>query len=766
MSGGRMRVDAVVIGGGVVGCAVLWELTRRGVEAILIEAEPDLGEGTSKANSAIVHTGFDSHPGTEESRLLRRAAVLWPAVIETLGVPFLPVGALMLARTDEEWERLESEVMTNATALGVRTELVDRTALRELAPYVTEAAVGALSIPDEAVIDPFWLTRAYAEAAIADGAEVRFGSPVVGLAIDADRAAISLADGTELETSQVFDCAGLRADEIARLAGDDSFAITPRKGQFLVSEETFGVDRIVLPIPGPMGKGMLVTPIVFGGLLLGPTAVDLADKTDRSTDPAERERILASCRSLVPSVSDMVPVRSFAGLRTVSSTGDYILGPSRAGDRLYLVAGIRSTGVSASPAIAEHAVAEACRLRGWDRSEPARSITPAPIEELPPGEVVCLCRSISRGEIEAACRRPTAPRTLDAIKRRSGATFGDCQGNLCALDVAGIIATERGLSLTAIEKHRSGSRLVVGQAADHAGGDPLAELAGTPMNLPETVDAVVIGAGPAGLGVAAALSEAGRTVLLVERRPRLGGSFPGATGRPDLRAVLERVRATPSIAIAAPVTATGILPEGSCWLVGLQDPAGASEVRARAVVLATGGYIQPFEHRAISGPRPAGIVTGDFVVSAANAGVAVGRRALVVGGSAYASAIAGLLRSSGLEACELVTGPVEEVRGDRRLEAVRIAGHWIECDTLVFADRFLPGPFLLRGLGLVDARPGLPAPADAHGRLPLDGLWAAGTCVNPDVDHQASLADGRRVGARVAAELESAAARAEDRSGG
>ncbi|HXG39974.1 MAG TPA: FAD-dependent oxidoreductase, partial [Candidatus Limnocylindrales bacterium] len=442
------RVQALVVGGGVVGCAVLRELTRRGIRAILVEAEPDVGEGTSKANSAIVHTGFDARPGTLEATLLRRAAELWPEVVDALGVPFLALGAVMLARTSIEADRLRTEVAANAGRLGVPTEPLDRAALRDIAPFVTDEAVAALSIPGEAVVDPFWLTRAYAEAAVAGGAEVRLRSRLVGLHDTGEAIAAELADGTTLVADEVFDCAGLAADEVAAMVGDRSFRLAPRKGEFLVSEETFGVDRIVLPIPGPLGKGMLVTPIVFGGLLLGPTAEDVADRSDRSVGPAARERILAACSALVPALRDALPVRQFAGLRHVPSTGDYVVRPSTATDRLYLCAGIRSTGISTSPAVAERAVLEAAALRGWRLASPPRVVVPPPLELVEPaGEVVCPCRGVSRGEVLGACRRPLPATTLDGVKRRGGAMFGDCQGNLCAVEIARILAAERGLAV-------------------------------------------------------------------------------------------------------------------------------------------------------------------------------------------------------------------------------------------------------------------------------------------------------------------------------
>jgi len=726
---GVERAQVVVIGGGVVGCAILFELARRGVAGLLVEAEPDVCEGTSKANSAIVHTGFDAKPGTVEARMLRRAAELWPLTVDELGVPFLAVGALMLARTAAEAGRLAREIAPNAAALGVRTELLDGGAARASAPWLAGDVTAALSVPDEAVIDPFWLTRALAEAALAGGAEALLGRAVAGLTVYEDGVDVRLDDGTAIRADQVVDAAGVRADDVAQFAGDRSFAIRPRKGEFLVSEETFGVDRIVLPIPGPMGKGMLVTPIVFGGLLLGPTATDVVDKDDRAVDPAEGARIRASCAALVPALADAVPVRQFAGVRHVSSTGDFIVRPSDVGDRLYLVAGIRSTGVSTSIAIAEAVADDLLARRGWRAAGGRRRLDPPPTE-LPeaPGELVCLCRSISRGEIEAACRRPVVPATLDAAKRRGGATFGDCQGNLCALDVARILARERAGDLASVEKHRRGSWLWEAAPGLARPSRPR----GRAMDVPDVRwDVVVIGGGAAGRSATHAALSAGCSTVVVERDQRRTQSeqLPLLDG-----------------------TAVGLSPSDGGWLVLVQGREAGREVTARTVLVATGAYVQPREHRPIAGPRPAGIYTADLVERLLEAGMRPGRRVALVGTSRRADALAAALADAGARVQRVADAP-DAVRGERRLEAARFDGTWLEADTLVLADRLVPQAFLLRGLGLLDGRPGTPLPVDGDGRLPLEGLWAAGCCVAPSMDHEACAESGRRVATALASSL-------------
>ncbi len=713
----------MVVGGGVIGCAVLYELTRRGVQAVLVEAQSDLGEGASKANSAIVHTGFDTKPGTIEARLVARARALWPELAEALSVPFVAVGALMVARTvDEQW-RLTNEVQVAASANGVATSLIQGAELRQTAPYLHPEVIAALSIPGESIVDPFWLTRAYAEAALAGGAQVITGRPVIQLTVSVGSVDVLLADRTSIVAEQVFDCAGLQADILAATAGDGTFQVSPRKGQFLVSEESYGVDRIVLPIPGPMGKGMLLTPIVFGGLLLGPTAVDQVDKDDRSTDASGRRQILEACRQLVPALDQARPIRAFAGLRTVSSTGDYILRPSAAGDRLWIVAGIRSTGVTASPAVAELVVHDALRARGWS---PAAGSVKArqSFLDAEAGEIVCLCRSVGRGEVLAACRAGVVPTTLDAVKRRSGVAFGDCQGNQCLPQVATILAAERGLPVPEINKSGPGSWLFV--AANNRPTSLIAELQ---EQIDALADVVIVGGGHAGRAAQHQIARAGLNAIVVDR---CAVSCDSATMHG---------------------TAVGLVPEGAAWRVLVQAERGAWDLRSAAVILATGGYVEPREHRAISGPRPSGIFTADLVDIALAQGLLPGRRIVVVGGGLSAARIATALLAYGAEAVDQVDVIPDEVRGLGRLEAVHVGDRWIACDTLVMADRLLAQPFLLRSLGLVDSSAGGRAMVSDDGRLSMPGLWAVGCCAAPDIDHLRCADSGRRVGDSVAASL-------------
>jgi glycerol-3-phosphate dehydrogenase len=465
------RFDVLVIGGGVVGCAILRELTRYRASVALIERNPDICEGTSKSNSAIVHTGFDAPPGTLEARLLADARDLWPSVIADLHIPYLQTGALMLALTPEDLRTIEREIIPKAERNGVTLQPLTREEIVEHAPYVNPEVLGGVLIEGEGVIDPFWTTRAYCESAVLNGATVFTGEGVTELQIGEEGVVVRTSGGRELTAALVINAAGLWSDEIARLAGDDSFTIRPRKGQFVVVEEDHGVAQIILPVPNKVSKGILVTPIVFGGVMLGPTAEEVEEKTDLATTVEGLRAIREGVRRYVPDIAEAESVRQFAGLRAVGSESDYIIRASTAGPRLLHVAGIRSTGLSASPAIGRY-VGELVRgeLELVERAD-FQAELPEYLAETHPdeGDVVCLCRSITRGELLAALRSPLPPGSLDGLKRRTGAMLGDCQGNLCLPPILDLFQQQLGRDPLTLPKHQARSCPVAARLAHTAG---------------------------------------------------------------------------------------------------------------------------------------------------------------------------------------------------------------------------------------------------------------------------------------------------------
>jgi glycerol-3-phosphate dehydrogenase len=457
--------EVLVIGGGVVGSSVLYHLSQYQQNIALLEREPDVCEGTSKTNSAIVHTGFDATPGTLEARLLAESREIWPVLVEQLGIPFLPCGAVMVAVTDDEFETIRNEVYPKALKNGVNdVQVLTKDKVMELIPDVSADVKGGLLVPGESLVDPFWLTRAYAEAAVCNGAEVFVRAEVQGIVFDpvAERFRVATSDGREFFAKCVINAAGLWSDDVARLVGDESFTVTPRKGEFVLTEEELQLPHILLPVPSKISKGILVTPVVFGGYLLGPTAEEVEDKRDRSTTEEGLRKVMEGTAKLLPKVRHVQSIRQFAGNRAVSSTGDFIVRFSDVVPHFYHVAGIRSTGVSASPGLGRYVARDLAAHYGWEPRPDWRAELRLDTADVHASdEIVCLCRSITRGEIDRALCRPVAPTTIDGIKRRTGACLGDCQGNLCMPEIAAILADKWGVAFTDVQKHVEGSYLTV-----------------------------------------------------------------------------------------------------------------------------------------------------------------------------------------------------------------------------------------------------------------------------------------------------------------
>lgn len=320
-----------VVGAGVVGSAVAYALARRGVEAVVLEAEPEPGLAASGTNSGILHTGFDSVPGELETRLILRSGELRDAVLDELGIPVLRCGALMA--TDHE---TVGPVVRTAERNGVETVV---------------GADGRLEIPGESVTDPVAFTLALAATA-----EVRSNARVESIERRDGVLDLGLADGAHVTCRVAVNCAGLHADEVARLAGDDSFAIYPRKGEFFVFDPPGGarLERILLPVPTKRTKGVLVFPTIDGKVVAGPTAHDGEDKSDWSVRPESQAEVLAKARAMFPALDGAEPVAAYAGLRPAGRRANYVIGTSAACPGLVNAAAIRSTGLSASLGIAEH----------------------------------------------------------------------------------------------------------------------------------------------------------------------------------------------------------------------------------------------------------------------------------------------------------------------------------------------------------------------------------------------------------------------------
>lgn len=323
-----------------MGCAVAHALARRGVDVVLLEAEPGLALGASGANSGILHTGFDSAPGELETRLILRAASLREELLEELGVEVWRCGARMQPQDAAERVAVE-KLAANARVNGVEAHL---------------AGDGCLTVPGESVTDPVAFVQALAGAAQAGGAQVLLGARVEGIEGRADGVELALGGGERLLAGTAVNCAGLFADEVAAMAGDELVGVYPRKGEFLVFAQPQGtrLREILLPVPSALGKGVLVFPTLDGHVIAGPTAREREDKRDWSVEGDASEAILPKARLMYPALAGAEPAGAYAGLRPAGRDANYVIERSRATPRMIHVAAIRSTGLSASLGIGEH----------------------------------------------------------------------------------------------------------------------------------------------------------------------------------------------------------------------------------------------------------------------------------------------------------------------------------------------------------------------------------------------------------------------------
>ncbi len=450
------RADVVVIGAGVVGTAIARTLARYTLDLVLLDAAPDVGTGTSKANTAILHTGFDAKPGSLESRLLRRGSALLRSYAEAAGIPVERTGALLVAWTPEQAASLPA-IEENARRngyLAVRPLRPGELYLRE--PELGPGALEALEIPDESIICPWTTPLAFATEAAGAGVRLMLGAAVTGVTSGDGFHEVSTTRG-RLRCRWVVNAAGLSSDEVDRMFGGGGFTIRPRRGELIVFDKLARtlIRSIVLPVPTARTKGVLVAPTVYGNVLLGPTAEDVPDRCDTATTAAGLRSLLAAGRRILPGLAEQEVTSTYAGLRAATEHADYQIYVDA--ERRYACAGgIRSTGLSASLGIAEH-VAGQLGEAGLALRPRARGPVPvmpyigeaglrpyrdaARIAADPAyGQIVCHCERVTRGEIRDALASPVPPADLGGLRRRTRAMNGRCQGSYCAAAVSRLFA--------------------------------------------------------------------------------------------------------------------------------------------------------------------------------------------------------------------------------------------------------------------------------------------------------------------------------------
>ena len=458
--------DAAVIGGGVIGCAAARELSRYKLDVVVLERESDVCEGTSKANSAIIHAGFDAVPGTLKARFNVEGNKMMDSVSKELDIPFTRNGAMVVCWKESELETLE-KLYERGLQNGVEgLRILKGDEARELEPSLSPQVYAALYAPTSGIVCPFEMTIAFAENACANGAQFELMTEVTAIKREDDIFVISTTKG-EFRARVVLNCAGVYADAVHNMVETPDFSITARKGEYMLLDKSAGstVSATIFQVPSEMGKGVLVSPTVHGNLIVGPTAKDIGDKEDISTTRAGLDAVKSVSALSVSGVPYNKVITSFSGLRATGSTGDFII---RDCGGFIDAAGIESPGLSSAPAIAVYLTQLVCeRLHPEKKQDfdPIRKGIPKLaqlgydererlIKERPDyGQIVCRCEQISEGEILDSIRRPLGATTLDGVKRRVRAGMGRCQAGFCSPRVIELLAQELDIPLWEVKKN-------------------------------------------------------------------------------------------------------------------------------------------------------------------------------------------------------------------------------------------------------------------------------------------------------------------------
>jgi glycerol-3-phosphate dehydrogenase len=469
-----MLYDVLIIGGGIVGCALARALTRYRLAVVLLEKEVEVGFGTSKANSGIIHGGHHAAPDTLKGTLEWSGNQLWDQMAEELGFGFRRVGELTIALDEGQLPVLE-KLMRHGTIKQIPgIELWPRERILQTEPNLTSAVIAALYAPTTGVVNPYEAVFRLAENAAGNGCTFFTAAPVIGLEQTGEGWLVQ-TPRQRFVTRFVLNAAGLYADQVAELAGVRDFTIHPRKGEeYLLDKRLQGiVNHVIFPCPTPVSKGILVIPTYDGTIMVGPTAESVTDRTDLATSAAGSAEIFAAVTRIVPGISARDCIAEFAGLRAPADGEDFVIGPT-AKRGFINVAGIQSPGLTAAPAIAE-LVSEILQAEGL-KLTPNQRFTPtlprmARFAELSTAEqmalaaadrrharLVCRCEWVTEGEVVAAIEQ--GARTLDGIKFRTRAGMGRCQGGFCTSRCLHLLAEAQGVPLSEVTKKGGDSWIV------------------------------------------------------------------------------------------------------------------------------------------------------------------------------------------------------------------------------------------------------------------------------------------------------------------
>lgn len=474
----KKKYDLIIIGGGISGCAVAWKLARYNLDILLVEKEADVAVGTTKANTAIIHAGYNADPEKLKGHLNVKGNQGIREAAEKLNIPYHEIGSLVVGLEDDNLNVIDELYEKGLKNNVPKMEIVGKEWLRKHEPNISPKAVKALWAPTAGVITPWEAALAMAQNAVTNGAEVKLETEVEDIITEAGQVVGVKTNQGNFAADYVVNAAGLYADEIAKMVGIEKINITPRKGEYYIYDHAkdFAVNHVVFPVPTKISKGIVVTPTVENNILIGPTSHNVKSKTDLATTKAGLEEVFKGAKKLYPELDLKDTIRAFAGLRAADQSEDFVIEAAEKIKGFINVAGIQSPGLASSTAIADY-TADILKDEGLElsekkdyvetREEPVRFYEMSNEERAEVvaqnkdyGQIICRCETVSYQEIVDAINSPVGARTVNAVKRRTRAGGGRCQGGFCGPRVVDILAEELGVDPTEIKQEEGNSQIL------------------------------------------------------------------------------------------------------------------------------------------------------------------------------------------------------------------------------------------------------------------------------------------------------------------
>ncbi|MCQ2555174.1 MAG: FAD-dependent oxidoreductase [Clostridia bacterium] len=777
-----------IIGAGVVGGLVALELSKYDRKVVIFESEADCAMGQSKANSGIVHAGYDPEPGTLKALLNVKGSEMMEAVCRDLDVKYRKNGALVVAYTEEDMSVLE-KLLERGKKNGVKDlSLIGRDEVKRIEPNLSDAITGALYAKTSAVVCPYELTIHSIGLAMDNGAELKVKSRVTAIDKEKFYYTVHLSNGEKYDCEYLINCAGMYSDEIAKMVGDDTFTISPRKGEYYLLDKDAGnlVSATIFRTPTSMGKGVLATKTVDGNILLGPTSKDIEDKEDRSVTQEGLAEVKRKEGEFFTSVPWDKQITEFTGLRAESDRSDFIINSPC--ERFINCAGIASPGLSSAPAIAVYvremiqkmgeslkiredfvSAIKRIKFRELSREEKNELILRRPEY----GHIVCRCEEITEGEIIDAIRNNPPATDVDGVKRRTRAGMGRCQGGFCMPLSLEILARELEKDISEVTKKGNNSQYTYEMTK--TGGVPVSQV----------FDTIIVGGGPGGMSAALSAKEHGaKNVLVIERDAKLGGileqcihngfglhKFKEELTGPEYAERFEIMVHQNGIHSLVNTMVTAIddeKAEGIHTVTIMNKDLGYQVLKSKTVVLAMGCREKTRGTLAIPGDRPAGVFSAGTAQKLVNIkGYLPGKKIVILGSGdiglimarrmtlegAEVKAVCEIMKDSGgltrniaqclndfniplklsttvvsIEGKDRVTG-VTIARVDDKLVPVKGTEEFIPCDCLMLSVGLVPENELTRKAGIeIDPKTRGPL-VDYNRETTSKGIFACGNVV-------------------------------------